>query len=119
MSDFVSQMQTVENAIKGTAKGLFAKIDQMTFRMTIDGLKSNDYEALCITIDQLVKEKKPVSIPPLYVVSEAHPNVRAREKAKEAIKSLDPKGEVERLVAGKSIKEATNALIERFGNFKS
>ncbi len=109
----------VEEAVRGASKGLFAKLDEMTFKATINGLKCDDYAAICITIDQLVKDKKPVSIPPLYVVSQAHPNLRARAKATEAISLLDSKNEVPKLTEGKSLKDSTEALIKRFGNYKS
>ena len=108
----------VEDLFKGATKGIFGKLDQFTFKMTINGLKSEDYEAICITIDQLVKEKKPVSIPPLYVVSQAHPNPRVRLKATEAIRTLDTHSVVPKLTEGKSVQDAARALIEKFGNFK-
>ena len=94
MSDLNSGLQMVEDLFKGATKGFFAKLDAMTFQMTINGLKNEDYEAVAIIIDQLVKEKKPVAIPPLYVVSQAHPNPRVRVKATEAIRALDTKNEV-------------------------
>ncbi len=118
VSDLTSGLQLVENMFKGAAKGLFSKIDQMTFKMTIDGLKSEDYEAISITIDQLVKENRPVSVPPLYVVSQAHPNVRVRKKAYEALKKLDPRGDFEKLTEGKPVEEAAKVLIQKYGNFK-
>jgi len=119
MTDLNSGLQMVEDLFRGASKGIFGKLDQMTFKMTINGLKSDDYEAICITIDQLVKEKKPVSIPPLYVVSQAHPNPRVRLKASEAVRSLDTHGTVPKLTEGKSVSDAAKALIEKFGNFKA
>lgn len=118
MSDLASGLQMVENMFRGATKGLFSKIDEMTFKMTLNGLKSEDYDAISITIDQLVKEGKPVSIPPLYVVSQAHPNSRVRTKAYEALKKIDPHCGFEKLTEGLPVEEATKILIEKFGNFK-
>lgn len=108
----------VEELFRGATKGFFRKIDDFTFKMTINGLKSNDYDAISITIDQLAKEKKLISIPPLYVVSQAHPNLRVRAKANEAIKAIDPHGDVEKITAGMSVRDGATALIEKYGNFK-
>lgn len=118
VSDLAAGLQMVENMFRGATKGLFSKIDEVTFRMTLNGLKSEDYEAISITIDQLVKEHKPISIPPLYVVSQAHPNVRVRTKAYEALKKLDPHCDFEKLTEGKPVEEAAHVLIEKYGNFK-
>ena len=118
MSDLAAGLHLVEDMFRGATKGLFSKIDEMTFKMTLNGLKSEDYEAISITIDQLIKENKPISIPPLYVVSQAHPNVRVRTRAYEALKSLDPHCDFEKLTEGKPVEEATRILIEKYGNFK-
>jgi len=119
MPDFNSYFQSVENLLGGATKGLFAKIDHMTFTMVINGLKGNDYDAVAIIIDQLVKEKRSVAIPPLYVVAKAHPVVPLRAKAQAALKELDPEGAVDRLCEGKSIQESVKALVEHFGNYKA
>jgi hypothetical protein len=118
VSELADGLQMVEDLFKGATKGLFAKIDEMTFKMTLNGLKSEDYEAISITIDQLVKENKPISIPPLYVVSQAHPNASVRSKAYEALKKLDPDREFEHLTEGKTVEEAASVLIHRYGNYK-
>ncbi len=118
MSELASGLKMVEDLFHGATKGLFAKLDEVTFKMTLSGLKSDDYDAISITIDQLVKEHRSISIPPLYVVSQAHPNVRVRTKAYEALKQLDPDLEFEHLTDGKPVEEATRLLLQRFGNFK-
>ncbi len=118
MSELTSGLNLVEDFFKGVSKGFFAKLDDMTFKMTIDGLKNNDYEAVSIIIDQLVKENKPVSIPPLYVVSQAHPNPNVRVKAEKAIATLDHDKVVPKLTTGKSMQDGAKALIEHYGNFK-
>jgi len=118
VSELAAGLKMVEDMFHGATKGLFAKLDQVTFKMTLDGLKSEDYDAISITIDQLVKEHRAISIPPLYVVSQAHPNVRVRTKAYEALKQMDPDLEFERLTDGKPVQEAAHLLIERFGNYK-
>lgn len=118
MSDFLKHLQMVEEAVKGATKGFMAKFDSMTFKMTIGGLKSEDPTAAMIAIEQLAKEKRDISIPPLYVVSKAHPLPTVRTKAEEALKGLDEDNEIPELTKGKEVKEAVNALVARFGNFK-
>ncbi len=108
----------VEEAVKGATKGFIAKFDAMTFKMTIAGLKSNDPTAVHIAIDQLAKEKRDISIPPLYVVSQAHPIQSVRDRAAKALKQLDDDNEIPALTKGKEVKEAVTALVSRFGNFK-
>ncbi|HEY9718759.1 MAG TPA: hypothetical protein V6C69_14910 [Trichormus sp.] len=119
MPDFNSYLQSVENLLGGATKGLFAKIDHMTFSMVINGLKGTDYDAVSIIIDQLVKEKRSVAIAPLYVVAQAHPVVPLRARAQAALRQLDPDGEVDKLAEGKSIQEAVKSLVEHFGNYKA
>jgi hypothetical protein len=70
-------------------------------------------------IDQLVKEKRPVSIPPLYVVAKAHPLVPLRGKAQAALKTLGVDEEVEKLTQGKEMKDAVKVLVEHYGNYKA
>lgn len=118
MSDFLNHLQMVEEALKGATKGFIAKFDSMTFKMTIGGLKSNDPTAVMISIEQLKKEGRDISIPPLYVVSKAHPVPQVRTKAEEALKELDEDNEIASLTKGKEVKEAVSALVARFGNFK-
>jgi len=119
MPDFTSYLQTVENLVGNATKGFLAKLDHMTFKLTINGLKETDYDAVAITIDQLVKERKPVSIPPLYVVARAHPVPQVRAKAEAALLQLDSSGDIERFTAGKEMAEAVKALVEHYGNFKA
>ena len=118
MSDFLKNLQMVEEAVKGATKGFMAKFDAMTFKMTIGGLKSNDPTAVMISIEQLAKEKRDVSIPPLYVVWKGHPVQAVRDKAEEALKQLDEDNEIPALTKGLEVKEAVAALVARFGNFK-
>jgi hypothetical protein len=118
MSDLNIYLQTVEGLVTGATKGFMAKLDHMTFKMVINGLKGEDYQAVSIVIDQLVKEHRPVSIPPLYVVAQKHPNPRIREKALVALNTLDKEKQVEKLTVGKSMQDAVKSLVEHFGNFK-
>jgi hypothetical protein len=119
MTDFNSYLQSVETLVTGATKGLFAKLDHMTFKLTINGLKGSDYEAVSILIDQLVKEGRSVSIAPLYVVAKAHPIIPLRKKAEDALHELDSKHEIEKLTDGKSIQEAVKVLVEHFGNYQT
>ncbi|HEY9786411.1 MAG TPA: hypothetical protein V6D17_13470, partial [Candidatus Obscuribacterales bacterium] len=118
LSDFLTQLQAVEEAIKHAALGVKAKFDTWTFKMLIGCLKSEDPPAVLVAIDQLVKEKRPISIPPLYVVYKAHPNQAVRNRALVALTQLDPDKDFEKLTEGKEMKEAVKILVERFGNFK-
>lgn len=118
MADFLSYLQAIENLVGKAGKGLAAKVDQLTFRMVINGLKGTDYEAVSIIIDQLVKEKRPASIPPLYVVAKSHPDQRIRKKAEDALHQLDPEGDAEHLAHDKPMADAVKALVEHFGNYK-
>lgn len=119
MSDFLSQFQSVSDFVGNAARGVLSKLDQITFKMLVNNLKSNDYDVVAESIDQLVREKKPIKIPPLYFVARAHPNEFVRRKAGAAIKGLDEYETIEKLTAGKSIEEATHLLIERYGNFRA
>lgn len=119
MANFDSYFQAVENAISGATKGFMAKLDHVTFTMTINGLKGNDYQAVSIIIDQLVKEHRSVSIPPLYVVAKAHPNLRIREKAQSALEQLDAAQQIESLTKDLAMKEAVATLVKHYGNYKA
>ncbi|MBS2006325.1 MAG: hypothetical protein JST01_04755 [Cyanobacteria bacterium SZAS TMP-1] len=118
MSDFAAEFSKVTDMISGAAKGIFNKVDHMLFNALIGCLKSNDYEAAKVAIDQMVKENKPVSIPPLYFVSREHPVLRIREEAARGLKAFKQDKRIEELTAGKEIKEAVRALVEEFGNYR-
>jgi len=118
MADFSSYFQALENSLGHVAKNAMAKLDHMTFMMAINGLKGTDYESVSIIIDQLVKEHRSVSIPPLYVVAKAHPNMQLRARAQAALKMFDAEARVEELTAGKTMPEGVAALVEHFGNYK-
>lgn len=118
MPDFSSYKQAVENVFNLATKGFFSKLDRFTYKMLIDNLKGTDYEQVAGCIDQIVKEKRSTGIPPLYVVAKAHPFVRVRQKAKEALTIMDPDKEVDALTKGKSMEEAVKLLVERFGHYK-
>lgn len=103
------------------AKGILNAIDHMLFKSLIACLKSQDYQACAIAIDQLVKEKKPIAIAPLYFVSQAHPNQKVRVKAQEGLKAFGQDKKINELTNNgqKDLKEAVGLLIEEFGNYKS
>jgi hypothetical protein len=118
VADFQSQFQMISNFVQTAATTMFSKLDQLTFKMMIDQLKSTDYEAVRITLAQLVKERKPLSVPPIYFVSQAHPLPRVRAKAKAALKDIGCEHEVEKITKNKSIEEAVRALIDHYGNYR-
>lgn len=118
MSDWSAQFKTFNDSLGHAAKNVFNMIDQWSFKMLVDNLKSNDYDAVATAIDQLVKENRPLGIAPLYFVSQAHPNLHVRKKATEALKQLGKDVEVEKATQGKSVEEATKILIDMYGNYK-
>ena len=119
MSDFASEFNKVSDMVSGAAKGILNNIDHMLFKALIACLKSNDYEAVKVAVDQLVKENRPVSIPPLYFVSKAHPSERAREKARSGLTAFDQDKKIAELTEGKEIKEAVMALMQEYGNYRA
>lgn len=118
MGEYENKFPSITEIIQGAAQSIYSKFDKFTFNMLVNGLKSEDYEAATTTIEQLVVEKRPLSIPPLYYVFKAHPNARVRERAWKAIEIIGDKAEVEKLTAGKDTEEAVKALIQHYGNFK-
>lgn len=104
--------------VEGAAKGVFNAIDHMLYKALIACLKSEDYQAASIAIEQLEKEKKDISIPPLYFVAQAHPNERVRVRAKQALASFKKDREIREVTDNKELKEAIKALIETFGNYR-
>ena len=119
MSDFLKSFLTVEEFVKNSTKGFLQALDHMSFKATVNMLKSNDVESVRIAIEQLAKEKNPLSIPPLYVVAKAHPNPFLKEKAQTALNIIDPTHEAEKLAADKSYKEAVFALVHHYGNYQA
>ena len=96
-----------------------SKIDQMTFRILIDCLKNPDYQVVIDTLVQLEKEKRPISIPPVYFLSVAHPDKRIRQRAARALAAIDPLSQAEKLSRDKEPEEAVRLLIQKYGNFRS
>jgi HEAT repeat protein len=118
LADFASQFQNLSDFLGGAAKGVYGKIDQFTFKMLVDCLKSMDYDVVAEAIDQLVREKRELGIAPIFFVSRAHPNEMVRAKAAEALSKFDQAEEIAKLTKGKAVDEGTKALINRFGNYK-
>ncbi len=118
MSDFQNKFQSMTDMVQGAAQSLMSKIDHFTFKMIVNYLKSEDYDTASDAIETLTKEKKPLSIPPLYYVAKAHPLQRIRDKAEKALELIGDKSEIENLTKGKSTEEAVKSLIEHYGNFK-
>ncbi len=119
MSDFAGQFKSLADTLSGAAKGVLGKLDQWSFRMLVNNLKESDYDVVKEAIDQLVKERKPLSIPPLYFVSKMHPNNYARDLAAKALKEFGQDAEIETITRGKSAEDATKALIDKYGNYRS
>jgi hypothetical protein len=119
MSDYGTQFNSVADLVATATKGLYNKIDHMLFKALVACLKSEDYQAVSVAIDQLVKEKKLISIPPLYFVAKAHPNERARKKAEVALTTFNQDKRIAELTEKKEIKVAVTELIKEYGNYKS
>ena len=118
MSDYQQNFQSITDFVQGTAKSVMSKIDHFTFKLLVDQLKSEDYEAANTAIEQLAREKRPLAIPPLYFVAHAHPNNRVRDKALKALEVIGDKKKIEELTAEKSTQDAVKVLIQTYGNYK-
>jgi hypothetical protein len=118
VADFATEFKSFNDTLGKSLKGVLNMIDQWSFKSLVDGLKSEDYEAVATCIDQLVKENKPIAIPPLYFVANAHPNTHVRAKAAQALKQFGRDKEIEETTKGKSYEEGTKALIDLYGNYK-
>ncbi len=123
MSDFVTQFAQIDEFIRNSAKSVMSKIDHFTFKMLVDNLKSPDAESVVDTMHQLVKEKKPQAIPPLYFVYRMHANNWVRTEAQKAMKELAPGEDIDKLTYkdGKEleVKDAIGILIEKFGHYRT
>jgi hypothetical protein len=119
LSDFLKGFQTVEEFVRNSTKGFLQNLDHMSFKATVNMLKSDDAESVRIAIEQLAKEKNPLSIPPLYVVAKAHPSSFLKEKAQTALNIIDPQHEAEKLAGDKPYKEAVFALVQHYGNYRA
>ena len=119
LSDFQSTFQTVEESLRSAAGNVMGKIDQMTFKWLVDNLKSTDYQVVVDTLDQLEKEKRPISIPPIYFLSVSHPDPRIQRRAAQALQNIDPTGDALSSVEGQSPQEAVKHLIDKYGNFRA
>jgi hypothetical protein len=118
MSDYQSKFHSITDLVQGAAQSVMSKIDHFTFKMLVNCLKNEDFESANTAIEQLTKEKRPLSIPPLYYVWQAHPSKRIRDRAEKALDIIGDKAEIKSLTEGKNIEDAVRALIEHYGNFK-
>ena len=53
MSDFQEKFHSMTDLFSGAAKSIMGAIDHFTFKMLVDGLKADDFEAVSGTIEQL------------------------------------------------------------------
>ena len=118
MTDYSDKLNDLTSFLEGAAKSIMGKLDQFSFKMLVNNLKSNDYEAVKETIEQLEREKKPLGIPPLYFVSKEHPIPAVRKRAEEALGVLGDRALIEKLTKGKTTEESVKALIEEFGHYR-
>jgi hypothetical protein len=118
LTDFASSFHALEEKLRAAACTFMSKIDQITFRALVDNLKDPDFQVVAGTLEQLEKEKRLISIPPVYFLAAAHPDKRIRQRAAKALVAIDPDGEVEKLVRGKETEDAVHLLIQKYGNFR-
>lgn len=118
MTDFANSFHALEDALRSAAGNVLSKIDQVTFRILVNCLKSPDFQVVMDTLEQLEKEKRPISIPPVYFLSAAHPDKRIRQRAARALAAIDKDGEVTGLTQGKEPEDAVRELIHKYGNFR-
>lgn len=119
MDDFQKKFSGITDFVADAAKSLMGKIDHFTFKMLVDLLKSDDYEAVNNAIQGLEKEKGTLGVAPLYFVSKEHPNTLIRERATKAIEKIGDKARIAELTEGKTTEEAVKALIQEYGNYRS
>lgn len=117
--DFGKQFHNMAESLGNAAKGFMGKLDHFTFKMLIDNLKSNDQQVVFDTIEQLEKEKRPISIAPLFLVAKNHPGANVRKRAEKALSEMTDAAKLEQITAGKSIEEAVKALIQEYGHYKA
>ena len=118
MSEYKEKLEDLAGFVENAAKSIMGKLDQFTFKMMVDNLKSSDYESVKGTIEQLEREARPLSIPPLYFVSKEHPVKQVRERAAKAVGVIGDKKEIDKLTKGKSTEDAVKILIEEFGHYR-
>lgn len=118
MSEFIDKFQDLAGFVETKAKSIMGALDQLTFKMMVNQLKSNDYEAVKTTIEQLEKEGRPLTIPPLYFVSKEHPIKAIRDRAQLAIGKIGKMSDIERITKDKSTEEAVKELIKEYGHYR-
>lgn len=119
MPDFASAFHSLEESLRSAAGSVMGKLDQITFSMLINCLKSDDYQTVADTLKQLQNEKRPISIPPVYFLSVAHPDPRIKALARKTLESMEDPREIDKLTSGKEAREAVAALLEKYGNYRS
>ncbi|MBY0360117.1 MAG: hypothetical protein K2W82_19095 [Candidatus Obscuribacterales bacterium] len=118
MADFQTTFQSLDELLRSATAGFMSKIDQVTFRMLVDCLKNPDYQVVVDSLEQLERENRLISIPPVYFLAQAHPDPRIRRRATQVLAKLDPEDAVKNLVQDKETNEAIKALILHYGNFR-
>lgn len=117
--EFLASLRSMEEQMKARAGSVLSAIDRLTYGMTVDCLKSSDPMAVKTAVDQLAAEKRPAAIPPLYLVSVAHPNEWVRQQAAAGLAKIESPAKLKEITAGKDTKEAVKALIEEYGHFRA
>lgn len=117
--DFPSGITAAISLLEQAYSGVLSKIDQITFRMLVNCLKSHDYFVVNDALTQLAKENRTIGIPPVYYTAKAHPDPRIRAQAEETLQKLDSQNEVANLVKDLDTQNAVKKLIDFYGNFRS
>lgn len=119
VNDFLASLKMLEEQAKAGGKSVLSAFDRLTYGMLVDCLKSQDPNAVKEAIDGLARERRLVGVPPLYLVSVAHPNEWVREQAKAGLAKLVSPAELEKITQGKDTKVAVTALIEQYGHYRA
>lgn len=118
LPDFLTAFQSMDELLRGATKSISSKIDQISFKLLVNCLKSSDRQAVIEALNQLEKERRPIAIPPIYFLSQAHPDPRIRARSTAILKTLDPKDEIAKITNAEDPQTAVKKLIEHYGNFR-
>lgn len=119
VDNFLSGFKEIEDYLKSVAGSFMSALDKTTYKMTIEGLKSPDPEAVKVILDQLAQENKKTSIAPVFLVSRSHPVPWVRQQATRALSGMVSPEDLRRLTDGKDVKAAVQALLNEYGHYKN
>jgi len=119
MSEFTDGLKLLEAYFKDVADSVLSKFDRITYGMLVNCLKSNDPDAIKDALDQLAREKRPLAIAPIYLVSKSHPIAWVRQQAENVLPQLVNPQELTKVTDGLDTKSAVAALVQKYGHFRA